>query len=61
MLRITHSKNANGAAKYFDEGLERADYYNTEEQSVGEWGGKAAARLGLSLSLIHISEPTRPY
>ena len=51
MLRITHSKNANGAAKYFDEGLERADYYNTEEQSVGEWGGKAAARLGLSGSV----------
>ena len=48
MLRITHSKNANGAAKYFDEGLQRADYFASNEQTIGEWGGKAAARLGLA-------------
>ncbi|MCG8328572.1 MAG: relaxase domain-containing protein [Chitinophagales bacterium] len=48
MLRITQSKNAAGAAKYFDEGLQRADYFAKEEQTVGAWGGKAAARLGLS-------------
>lgn len=48
MLRITHSKNAAGAAKYFDEGLQRGDYYSTTENSIGEWGGQAAARLGLS-------------
>lgn len=48
MLRITHSKNAAGAAKYFDEGLQRGDYYSTAENSIGEWGGRAAARLGLS-------------
>lgn len=47
MLRITHSKNAAGAAKYFDEGLQRADYYHAEEPSIGQWGGKAAERLGL--------------
>lgn len=47
MLRITHSNNANGAAKYFDEGLERADYYASGEDSIGLWGGKAAERLGL--------------
>ncbi|MCB0561427.1 MAG: relaxase domain-containing protein, partial [Phaeodactylibacter sp.] len=48
MLRITHSKNAAGAAKYFDEGLQRADYFATNEHTLGEWGGKAAARLGLA-------------
>lgn len=48
MLRITSSNNATGAAKYFDEGLEKADYYAAEEQSIGVWGGKAAERLGLA-------------
>ena len=48
MLRITSSNNATGAAKYFDEGLEKADYYASEEQSIGVWGGKAAERLGLA-------------
>jgi conjugative relaxase-like TrwC/TraI family protein len=47
MLRITHTRNAAGAAKYFEEGLQRADYYSTEEHSIGAWGGKAATRLGL--------------
>ncbi len=47
MLRITHSRNAAGAAKYFSEGLQKADYYSTEDQSIGLWGGKAAARLEL--------------
>lgn len=48
MLRITHSRNASGAAKYFDEGLQRADYFVSKEQTIGEWGGKGAERLGLS-------------
>lgn len=48
MLRITSSNNATGAARYFDEGLEKADYYAEEEASIGQWGGKAAERLGLS-------------
>ncbi|MCB9352543.1 MAG: relaxase domain-containing protein [Lewinellaceae bacterium] len=48
MIRIVQTKNAAGAAKYFEEGLQRGDYYATKEQSVGEWGGLAAQRLGLS-------------
>ena len=48
MLRITTSRNAAGAAKYFDEGLRRADYFAAHEQTIGQWGGKAAMRLGLS-------------
>ncbi len=48
MLRITPSTNAAGAAKYFDEGLRRADYFAAEEHSIGTWGGRAAERLGLS-------------
>jgi conjugative relaxase-like TrwC/TraI family protein len=48
MLRITHSTNGSGAAKYFDEGLQRGDYYATSEHSIGEWSGQAAERLGLS-------------
>lgn len=47
MLRITHNKSAQGAAKYFDEGLARADYYATGEHSIGRWGGLSAERLGL--------------
>lgn len=47
MLRITPSTNAAGAAKYFDEGLRRADYFAAEEHSIGLWGGQAATRLGL--------------
>ena len=65
MLRITHTRNAAGAAKYFEEGLQRADYYSSEEQSIGAWGGKAAARLGLEgevkkedfVSLCHNQKP----
>lgn len=48
MLRITHSTNAAGAAKYFDEGLQRADYFSSKEQTIGEWGGQASQMLGLN-------------
>ncbi len=47
MLRITQSKNGAGAARYFDEGLQRGDYY-AKEEAIGQWGGKLATRLGLS-------------
>ena len=47
MLRITPNKSAQGAAKYFDESLSRADYYATGEHTLGRWGGLAAERLGL--------------
>lgn len=65
MLRITPSTNAAGAAKYFDEGLRRADYFSAEEHSIGVWGGRAADRLGLSgevqkedfVALCHNTKP----
>lgn len=44
MLRITPCKSAAGAAEYF----QQADYYASGEKETGIWGGKAAARLGLS-------------
>lgn len=47
MLRINASSNAAGAAKYFDDGLSRADYFAADEHTLGQWGGKAAAQLGL--------------
>lgn len=47
MLRITPSKSANGAIKYFEEGLSKADYYAAGEQSIGKWNGLTAQRLGL--------------
>jgi len=48
MLRITYSSSVDGAAKYFEEGLQRGDYYANQEHSMGVWGGKVAERLGLS-------------
>ena len=47
MLRITASKSAGGATKYFEEALTKGDYYTSGQQSVGRWQGKAAERLGL--------------
>lgn len=47
MLRINPSSNAAGAAKYFDEGLQRADYFSKEEHCLGQWHGRLAERLGL--------------
>jgi len=44
MLRVIMSVSAKGAEKYFDEALERSDYYAKEP---GIWGGKGAERLGL--------------
>lgn len=48
MLRINQTSNSSGAAKYFEEGLQRGDYYASKELSVGQWGGKVATRLGLA-------------
>ncbi len=36
------------AKKYFSGGLTRDDYYVSEVELVGVWGGKAAAKLGLN-------------
>lgn len=48
MLRITVSKSAEGAVKYFDEGLSKSDYYAEKGEITGKWQGKFAERLGLS-------------
>lgn len=48
MFSITASASAAGAKKYFGEGLARADYYIDGQEVAGRWGGKGAARLGLS-------------
>lgn len=47
MLRITVSKSASGAVKYFDEGLTKSDYYQEKGEIIGQWHGKLAERLGL--------------
>lgn len=47
MLRITTSKNAKAAVKYFNESLSRSDYYAGKEKSIGRFGGKAAEHMGL--------------
>lgn len=44
MIRITQQDSANGAKRYYA----AADYYSEGQELVGLWGGKGAARLGLS-------------
>jgi conjugative relaxase-like TrwC/TraI family protein len=44
MIRITQQDSANGAKRYYA----TADYYSEGQELVGLWGGKGAARLGLS-------------
>jgi conjugative relaxase-like TrwC/TraI family protein len=48
MLRITASQNAEAAKQYFGKSLTRSDYYIDGQEIAGQWGGKAAERLGLS-------------
>lgn len=48
MLRITVSKNASAAAKYFEEGLSKQDYYSEKQEIKGQWHGKTAQKIGLS-------------
>lgn len=52
MLRMTTIVSAEGAKSYFREALSRGEYYADEkvldQEVVGEWGGLAAERLGLS-------------
>ncbi|MFK7979275.1 MAG: MobF family relaxase [Saprospiraceae bacterium] len=48
MLRITVSKSASGAAKYYSDALSKQDYYSEKEQTIGKWKGKTAEQLGLS-------------
>ena len=44
MLRITTSRSAEGAKKYFDVSLKTSDYYTRD---IGTWDGKGAEILGL--------------
>ena len=48
MLRITVSKSASGASRYYTEALSKQDYYAEKEQTIGKWNGKTAEALGLS-------------
>lgn len=48
MLRITVSKHAAAASKYFEEGLSKQDYYSEKGEVNGLWHGRTAERLGLS-------------
>lgn len=57
MLRMTMSKSAEGAKKYYSEeyyseGSSRADYYSEQQHVIGKWGGKAAGLLGLQADII---------
>lgn len=47
MLRITTSKSASAATKYFDEGLTKSDYYSEKNEIIGKWSGKTAELLNL--------------
>lgn len=48
MLRFHQSMSAESARSYYGAGLTRGDYYSEGQEVVGAWGGKGAARLGLS-------------
>src|SRR6516164_2284951 len=47
MIRITQQDSAKDAKRYY----KTADYYSEGQEIVGLWGGKGAARLGLSGSV----------
>ncbi len=48
MLRVYASTNAEQAKAYFSSELTKGDYYFGAQEIAGQWGGKAAERLGLS-------------
>lgn len=47
MLRVVAHTSAAAARKYYAEGLKREDYYSEQQEIVGNWHGKAAAKLGI--------------
>jgi conjugative relaxase-like TrwC/TraI family protein len=48
MLRITPSKSAAGAQRYYTEGLVKQDYLSEGQEVTGQWFGHGAEMLGLS-------------
>jgi conjugative relaxase-like TrwC/TraI family protein len=48
MLRITPSKSASGAQRYYTEGLAKQDYLSEGQELTGQWFGHGAEMLGLS-------------
>lgn len=48
MLEIHQSSSASQAKSYFSAELSTGDYYTSEQEIAGQWGGKTAVRLGLS-------------
>src|SRR5262245_2712964 len=51
MIRISQQESAKDAKRYYA----TADYYSEGQEIVGLWGGKAAARLGLSGTVDKLS------
>lgn len=47
MLRVVAHTSAAAARKYYADGLKREDYYSEQQEIVGKWHGKAAAKLGI--------------
>ena len=47
MLRIYLSNVSQAAKDYFDNELNKGDYYTEYQQVAGRWGGKAAVMLSL--------------
>jgi conjugative relaxase-like TrwC/TraI family protein len=47
MLRITPSKSAAGAQRYYTEGLAKQDYLSEGQEVTGQWFGHGAEMLGL--------------
>lgn len=48
MLRIIANKSAQGATRYFDDGLSKSDYYAEKGEIIGQWGGHTAKLLELT-------------
>lgn len=48
MLRINAITSASGATRYYNDGLEKSDYYAEKGEIIGNWYGKGAERLNLS-------------
>src|SRR5258707_703585 len=51
MIRIREQRSASAARRYYA----TADYYSEGQELVGLWGGKGAARLGLSGTVDQLS------